>query len=184
MSSKRIKAGNGQAAAAARRGVFVHAYITNGHNATQAAITAGYSAKTAYSQGQRLLKYVEVSGQLADVAQKVAEIAGLTAERTLRESARISYSDPRRLCHADGSLKQIAEMDDDTRAAIASFEIDERKVDGIVVGRTTKIKFWDKNRALEMAMKHLGLYNRDNTRRSENLSLQVLLVAAPTNERK
>ena len=25
-------------------------------------------------------------------------------------------------------------------------------------------------------MKHLGLYNRDNTQRSENLSLQVVLV--------
>jgi Terminase small subunit len=54
-STKRVKAGNGQAAAAARRGVFVQAYMANGHNATQAAITAGFSAKTAYSQGQRLL---------------------------------------------------------------------------------------------------------------------------------
>lgn len=183
-STKRVKAGNGQAAAAARRKVFVQAYIANGHNATQAAVTAGYSAKTAYSQGQRLLKHVEISGQLADVAEKVGEIAGLTAERTLRESARICYSDPRRMCHADGSLKQIAEMDDDTRAAIASFEIDERKVDGVVISRTIKIKLWDKNRALEMAMRHLGLYNRDNTQRSENLSLQVLLVGAPTNERE
>ena len=75
-------------------------------------------------------------------------------------------------------------MDDDTRAAVASFEIDERKVDGVVVGRTTKIKLWDKNRALEMAMRHLGLYERDNAQRSENLGLQVVLVGAPTNERE
>jgi hypothetical protein len=33
-------------------------------------------------------------------------------------------------------------------------------------------------------VKHLGLYNRDNTQRWENLSLQVLLVGAPTNERE
>jgi hypothetical protein len=82
-STKRVKAGNGQAAAAARRNVFVQAYIANGHNATQAAITAGYSTKTAYSQGQRLLKHVEISGQLADVAQKIGEIAGLTANFTV-----------------------------------------------------------------------------------------------------
>ena len=79
---------------------------------------------------------------------------------TRREAARISYFDPRRLFHGDGNLKQIAEMDDDTRAGIASFEIDERKVDGVVVGRTTKIKLWDKIRALEMGMRHLGLYER------------------------
>jgi hypothetical protein len=59
-------------------------------------------------------------------------------------------------------------MDLDTRAAIASMEVDERKVDGIVV-RTVKIKFWDKNAALEKAMRHLGVYERDNTQRSENL---------------
>jgi hypothetical protein len=34
------------------------------------------------------------------------------------------------------------------------------------------------------AIKHLGLYERDNTQQSENLSLQVLLVGAPTNERE
>jgi len=55
--------------------------------------------------------------------------------------------DPARLYHEDRSLKNITEMDDDTRAAIASIEIDESKVDGVVVGHTTKIKLWDKNRA-------------------------------------
>lgn len=43
---------------------FVEAYLSNGFNATQAAITAGYSQKTAYSQGARLLKNVEVRAQI------------------------------------------------------------------------------------------------------------------------
>ena len=33
-------------------------------NATQAAIRSGYSDKTAYSQGQRLLKHVEIKAQI------------------------------------------------------------------------------------------------------------------------
>ena len=37
------------------------------HNATQAAIRAGYSEKTAYSQGQRLLKNVEASRFVAEL---------------------------------------------------------------------------------------------------------------------
>ncbi len=41
--------------------LFISEYLINGFNATQAAISAGYSEKTAYSQGQRLLKDVEVS---------------------------------------------------------------------------------------------------------------------------
>ena len=39
-------------------------------NATQAAIRAGYSEKTAYSQGQRLLKHVEVKTY---IEQRMAE---------------------------------------------------------------------------------------------------------------
>jgi phage terminase small subunit len=44
----------------AKQRVFVDSYIINGFNATQAAITAGYSEATAYSQGSRLLKNVEI----------------------------------------------------------------------------------------------------------------------------
>lgn len=53
------------------------------NNATQAAIRAGYSPETAYSQGQRLLKHVEVSKAIATTTQKVATRLELTAELVL-----------------------------------------------------------------------------------------------------
>ncbi len=40
--------------------VFVESYCANGFNATRAAITAGYSEASAYSQGSRLLKNAEI----------------------------------------------------------------------------------------------------------------------------
>jgi phage terminase small subunit len=40
-------------------------------NATQAAIRAGYSGRTAYSQGQRLLKQDEVKNRIAELAGKI-----------------------------------------------------------------------------------------------------------------
>ena len=44
-------------------------------NATQAAIRTGYSEKTAYSQGQRLLKHVEIKAYIDDrMAQKEKEL--------------------------------------------------------------------------------------------------------------
>lgn len=49
-------------------------------NATQAAIRAGYSAKTAYSAGERLLKNVEVSEAVQTSMDRRAEINGLTAD--------------------------------------------------------------------------------------------------------
>ncbi len=47
-------------------------------NATQAAIRAGYSAKTAYSQGQRLLKDVEVRAEIERTYSRSAERVELT----------------------------------------------------------------------------------------------------------
>ena len=43
-------------------------------NATQAAILAGYSAQTAYSQGCRLLKNAEVKNQIAEELEKMDEM--------------------------------------------------------------------------------------------------------------
>lgn len=48
---------------------FCDNYIVS-HNATDAAIKAGYSSKTAYSQGQRLLKNVEIKKYLQEHAQE------------------------------------------------------------------------------------------------------------------
>ena len=101
-------------------GVFVQAYMANGHNATQAAIAAGYSARTAYSQGQRLLKHVETRRQLAEAARALAKKVELDTDRTLREVARIAYSDPRRLFREDGTLIPMHELPEDVSAAVAS----------------------------------------------------------------
>lgn len=66
---------------------FLDAYLVD-PNATKAAQKAGYSKKTAYSQGQRLLKHVEIASALSVKQEKRAEKLGLTQEyvvETLRE---------------------------------------------------------------------------------------------------
>ena len=50
---------------------FADEYVKNGGNATQAAISAGYSAKTAYSQGQRLLKKVDVADYIGSQMERI-----------------------------------------------------------------------------------------------------------------
>ena len=52
------------------------------HNATQAAIRAGYSPKTAYSQGQRLLKDPDVKEVLeADLIERKSELIATREQR-------------------------------------------------------------------------------------------------------
>ena len=57
---------------------FAREYVRNGHNATQAAKAAGYSEKTAYSQGSRLLKKVEILTRVREIEENVLAEAGIT----------------------------------------------------------------------------------------------------------
>ena len=61
---------------------FVDAYLLTA-NATGAAIEAGYSPKTAYSQGSRLLRHPEVSSALEKRQEARAERVGLTADTVI-----------------------------------------------------------------------------------------------------
>jgi phage terminase small subunit len=175
-ADRRVKADTSKSAVAARQRAFALAYIANGRNGTQAAIKAGFSPKGADVAAVRLLGNARVSAMIEELTAKHTAAAGLTVDRALQATAWVSGLDPARLYREDGStLKNIPDMDDETRAAIASFEIDEIVVGGVVVGHTKKVKFWDKNRALDMSFKHLGLYERDNAQRTDSLVLKVVL---------
>ncbi len=73
--------------------LFCHEYLKD-FNATQAATRAGYSAKTAYSQGQRLLKHVEAKKYMSML---IDEILGTQKEqvklRVLKELQEIAFND-------------------------------------------------------------------------------------------
>ena len=70
------------------------------HNATQAALRAGYSAKTARVQGSRLLTNVDIkaeieqksTGHLAEVSEEARE-AVLSRHQVLQEDSAIAASD-------------------------------------------------------------------------------------------
>lgn len=70
----------------ARQQRFVEEYLVD-MNATQAAIRAGYTAKSAYSQGQRLTKNAEVQRAIEDGQRQRSRAAGVTADRVIREIA-------------------------------------------------------------------------------------------------
>lgn len=65
-----------------RRQRFVDAYLVD-PNATQAAIAAGYSKKGASSEGERLLRNVEVAAAIAEGQRKRAERVELTQDYVL-----------------------------------------------------------------------------------------------------
>lgn len=172
----KVKAGNTQEDAANRRKLFIEAYLTNGGNASQAAIAAGYSPHTAGVTGSRLLKHAEVLAQLQQRRNALLSKLELTTESVLKSLSQAVHFDPRKLYDASGGLKPIHDLDEDTAMALSGFEVTEEKDRGKVVGFTKKVKWLDKNAAREQAMKHLGLYEQDNKQRNplENLPRDVI----------
>lgn len=153
---------------------FVREYLID-LSATQAAIRAGYSAKTAYSQGERLLKNVEIERAVSAAMKIRADRTEITADRVLQELAKIGFSDIRKAVkwhsaltteedNPDGGdvavIKRIVtnqveivaseDIDDETAAAIS--EISQNANGGM------KIKFHDKRAALVDIGKHLGMF--------------------------
>jgi len=160
---------------------FVIAYLrlTNATEAYRIAYNTGkMTAKSVNETASRLLKNSKVAARLAELAKPAAEQAQMTVDRTVRETGRVAFLDPARLYGPDGLLKSIPDMDEDTRAAIASFEVEEIRVNGDVIGRTKKVKLWDKNSALDKAMRYHGLFERDNMQKPapQPVQIQVVLV--------
>ncbi len=65
-----------------RRKRFVAEYLLNG-NATYAALKAGYSNQTAYSQGQRLLKNVEIMNEIKQSQERIQQEAEINLKEVV-----------------------------------------------------------------------------------------------------
>jgi phage terminase small subunit len=165
----------------ARHEVFKQAYASNGGNATQAAITAGYSQKTARVIGSQLVARLALRSAEQTNGQRALEKSGLDRDRLIEELARICFADPRKFYHRDGRLKKITELDDATAAALSSMDLEEittgRGSKRRVLGVTAKIRMHDKLQAIEKAMRHLNMFERDNRSRAPSLAIQVNAVA-------
>ena len=155
---------------------FVAEYLVD-LNATQAAIRAGYSPKTAGVQGFDLLKKPEIAAAIESLRNEHAKNTGLTVERVLTEAMRLAFFDIRKLTDAEGNPIPINQLDDDTAAAIQGLELAterSRDEDGSVTV-VRKYKIADKNAAVERLFKYLGLFQKDNDQNNPAKALQALL---------
>ena len=124
-------------------------------NATQAAIRAGYSKKTAYSQGSRLLKKVEVQKRVGELAGKAGYDREVDAARIKQELGYLSTSDLTEAFDANGNPLPIHQIPERLRRCISGFElVEERDENGEPTGHMVKkFKFYDKNASLNTLAK-------------------------------
>jgi phage terminase small subunit len=141
---------------------FVQEYLID-LNATQAAIRAGYSEKTASSQGQRLLTNVEVRN-LIDAALAEREVrSSVKADRVLAELARLGLSNIADYITVQEDGSAVVDLSRATReqlAAVQEITVDELtdgKGEGARPVKRIRLKLAPKTPALELLAKHLNL---------------------------
>jgi phage terminase small subunit len=134
-------------------------------NATQAAIRAGYSKKTAHVQGAQRLKrlHEQLREQLRDATLPTTTMSRQAAfDRYIKEIERLSLSDSRKFYDSFGNPLEIPELGDDEAAVIAGFEVCEQfKGKGESrkpVGYVRKFKLADKIGALTLLGKARGFF--------------------------
>ena len=165
---------------------FVDEYLID-LNATQAAIRAGYSAKTAESAASRLLRNVKVQEAISSRMKDREKRTEITQDMVLHELAKIGFADIRKAVKwgegisvqnpesgemevSNGiSLIGSEQIDDDTAAAISEVS---QTIQGL------KIKMHDKKGALVDIGRHLGMFpNKTELTGKDGGPLQV---EAPT----
>lgn len=144
--------------------LFVEAYLANGMNATQAALEAGYSPKTAYSQGQRLLKNVEAVAEIQRRLDQKVMSANESLE-LMSEMARISLDD---ILTVPGTFPYV---DIDKARRLGKMHLIKKiKVRG---DGGIEVEMYDRQRANETMMRHHGLLKDGDT---YNFNVSVTLV--------
>lgn len=160
--------------------LFAREYIVD-LNATKAAERAGYSPKSAYSQGHRLLKNAQVSAEVNRLMKLRGERLDISADKVLQELAKLAFFDPRSLFNEDGSPKNIHELDGNTAAAVAGLEVNELfEGEGDqkhAFGLCRKIKLVDKGQNLERLGKHLKLFTEKTEQSLDDGQMNELLDA-------
>jgi phage terminase small subunit len=121
---------------------------------------------------------VNIAVRVAELAERGANLAVVDIARTLQEMTRLATSDVRKLFDASGNLLPITDLDDATAASVASVEVVTRTLPGesqedlegqshggalkrnrgAAVEYVHKLRFWDKNSALDKIAKHLGMF--------------------------
>ena len=121
-------------------------------NATQAAIRAGYSPKTAEQAASRLLTIVKVSDEIKREMAERSKRTGINQDRVVQELAKLAFVNIADVVDLDNATVRRSATDEDL-ACIQSVKMKPSEF-----GTEREIKLYDKKASLELLGRHLGMF--------------------------
>ena len=137
-------------------------------NGTQAAIRAGYSKKTAKEQAAQNLAKLNIQNYISELKDKRNKRLEIDQNEVLKELYNWAYGDFTELMLL--TFEEVKALPDEVRRLITGFErtITTFGQDGEGTKEKLKITFVNKERAMDMINKHIGLYEKDNEQKTPN----------------
>lgn len=140
----------------AKQEAFCQEYLVD-LNATQAAIRAGYSAKTAQEQGAQNLLKLMVQNRIAELQAVRAERVQITSDYVLNRLAEIDQLDVSDILNDDLTIRPLSQWPKAWRQFLSGVDIIELKSTEDVSALLKKIKWPDKLKNLELIGKHISV---------------------------
>lgn len=139
-------------------------------NATQAALRAGYCAKSINNIGPANLLKVGIRNEIQKLKSERSDRVQIEADSVVKELALVGFSNIQDYLtvEEDGEvfLKSFDAIETEKLAAIESIKINTTSnKDGSREYTTTQFKLHSKNNALEQLGRHLGIFDKDNQQR-------------------
>jgi phage terminase small subunit len=162
---------------------FVEEYLID-LNATQAAIRAGYSEKTANEQAARMLANVSIQEAIRKAMEERSKRTEITADNVLKEFWSIAKDDIKNYLsfrtervvigydekgNPVSEYRTIADIKD-------SDTIDTKNISEISIGKDGQFKFklYCRDNALLQVGKHLGMFNDGKSNVNVNIGVQIV----------
>lgn len=146
-----------------KQDMFCREFIVDYHQ-TKAAIRAGYSERSAYSTGNRMMKNAEIQERIAELEKERMKRLKISQDRIIYELACIALSNG--ADYAEITEKLIPDREGKpVHVKCVDFtltkELNDRQrraISGMKEGKSgIEIKTHDKVKALELLMKHYGM---------------------------
>lgn len=160
----------------AKQKKFIDEYLID-LNATQAAIRAGYSNKTANRIATENLSKPYIQAEIQKRQAEIQKSTDITREKVLNELSSIAFAKPTDMVNVikikttdddnnpivinDVTIKPTADLDDHQKAAISSIKMGRNGIE---------VRYNDKLRALDQISKILGLYQED---KDDNVNITI-----------
>jgi len=145
-------------------------------NATQAAIRAGYSEKTANRIASENLTKLDIQAYIQELNQARQERTQITADMVIQELGKVALINLDDFYYSNGTLKEPSQLSERAKCALASYSIKRINLGDGEFEDVPIHKTHDKMKALEMLGRHYGIFEKDNKQKPQDTEPKTIQI--------